>query len=151
MFRLPLVVAAVFWAAAAAAQAPRPEMLIKWRQSVYQVLVWNSSRIRANVDGAYNRDEVVRAAAIIASLAGGGIGSLFPAGTERGRGWRDTTARPELFADTARVRELAASLAREADELNRLAQTADAAAVKAQYGRLAQACKACHDEFKVRE
>jgi cytochrome c556 len=69
----------------------------------------------------------------------------------KGKGWRDTAVKPELFRDTARVRELAGSFSREADELLKLATGADAAAVKAQYGRLTQACKACHEEFKFKD
>jgi cytochrome c556 len=136
----------------AIAQQARPETYIKWRQSVYQVMVWNAARIRDNLEGTqYNREEVVKAARLLSDLANGGIGGLFPAGTEKGRGWRDTTARPELFRDTARIRELAGNFAREADELLKVATNADADAVKIQYGRVTQSCKACHDEFKVKE
>ena len=44
---LVAVLAVVISASALAQQAqPKPETLIKWRQSVYQVLAWNSSRIK---------------------------------------------------------------------------------------------------------
>ena len=89
-----------------AQQAPKPEQLVKWRQSAYQVIAWNTGRVKANVEGKYNKDEVVKAANVIASLANSGLGSLFAAGTESGKGWHDTAARPELFKD-ARVGELA--------------------------------------------
>lgn len=134
------------------AQQTRPETLIKWRQSVYQVLVWNSARIRNNLDGPrYDREEVIKAAGLINALAHGGVGALFPPSTEKGRGWRDTTVRPELFTDSRRVRELAGAFAQEADELLKVANSGDPAAVRSQYGKLSQSCKACHEEFKIRE
>jgi hypothetical protein len=64
--------------------APKPETLIKWRQSAYQVLGWSSSRIKASVEGQYNKEEVIKAANTIAVLANSGLGSLFAPGTEQG-------------------------------------------------------------------
>ncbi|UCV20098.1 c-type cytochrome [Ferribacterium limneticum] len=129
----------------------KPEQQIKWRQSVYQVLGWNSGRIKANVDGQYNKDEVVRAANAIAALANSGIGSLFGPGTETGKGWKETATKPEFFKNPQKVGELAGNFNREANELAKVAATGDAAAVKAQFGNLGKACKACHDDFKAKD
>ena len=105
-----LVAAALSAAASAIAQqAPKPETVIKWRQSVYQVLAWNSSRIKANVDGQFNREEVVRAANSTAAIANSGLGALYAPGTEQGKGWHDTNAKPEIFKDK-KVGELAGNL-----------------------------------------
>jgi cytochrome c556 len=136
-------------AAAWAQQAPKPENLIKWRQSAYQVISWNAARIKASVDGTYNKDEVIRAANTIAALANTGLGSLFAPGTEAGKGWHDTAVKPGLFTEGQRVGELAANFSREANELARVAQGGDAAAVKEQHGKLTRTCKACHDDFKA--
>jgi cytochrome c556 len=130
---------------------PKPETLIKWRQSAYQVLGWNSARIKANVDGQFNKDEVVKAANSIAAIAHSGLGALFAPGSERGTGWHETKAKPELFSDGKRVGELAADFAREAGELAKVAAGGDAAAVKTQFGKLGKACKACHDDFKLKD
>ena len=35
---------------ALAQQAPKPENLIKWRQSAFQVVAWNSGRIKSSLD-----------------------------------------------------------------------------------------------------
>jgi len=137
--------------AAFAQQAPKPETLIKWRQSAYQVLAWNNARIKANLDGQFNKDEVIRAANSTAALANSGLGALFAPGTETGKGWHETSAKPELFKDGKRVGELAGNFAREANELAKVAATGDAGAVKAQFGKLGQACKSCHDDFKSKE
>ena len=143
---------AVVTQAQQAAQAPKPEQLIKWRQSLFQTVAWNSARIKANVEGsAYNKEEVVKSATVIAALANSGLGGLFGPGTETGKGWHDTLAKPELFSSGAKVGELAGDFNREAAELVKVAGTGDAAATKAQYGKLNRTCKACHDEFKNKE
>lgn len=129
----------------------KPEQQIKWRQSVYQVLGWNSGRIKANVEGQYNKEEVVRAANAIAALANSGLGSLFGPGTETGKGWKDTATKPEFFKNPQKVGELAGNFNREANELAKVAATGDAAAVKAQFGNLGKTCKACHDDFKTKD
>jgi cytochrome c556 len=134
-----------------AQQAPKPENLIKWRQSAFQLVAWNSGRIKASVDGQYNKDEVLRAANTIAAIANSGLGALFAPGSEQGKGWHDTSAKPELFKDGKRFAELGASFGKEASELATLAAGGDAALVKAQFGKLQRTCKACHDDFKAKD
>lgn len=138
-------------ASAFAQQAPKPENIIKWRQSVYQVLAWNSGRIKANVDGQFNREEVVRAANSTAAIANSGLGALYAPGTEQGKGWHDTAAKPEIFKDGKKVGDLAGNFVHEANELAKVAANGDQAAVKAQFGKLGQTCKACHDDYKVKD
>lgn len=133
------------------ADAPKPEQLIKWRQSAYQVIGWNFGRIKASVDGQYNKDEVIKAANTIAALANSGMGALFAPGTEKGNGWHHTHAKPEIFKDGAKVGELAGNFKKEADELAKLAATGDAAKVKEQFGKLGRTCKACHDDYRMKD
>ena len=149
----PLLAVLLFTAASAsiAQQAPKPEQVIKWRQSVYQVLAWNNGRIKNNVEGSYNKDEVIRAANAIAAIANSGLGALYPAGTETGKGWRETTVKPELFTDTAKAGEAARKFISESNELAKVAATGDAAAVKVQFGKLGQTCKSCHDDFRKKD
>ena len=135
--------------AAVAQQAPKPEQLIKWRQSAFQVVAWNAGRVKASLDGTYNKDQVVKAATVIAAIANSGLGSLFPAGTETGKGWHDTTVKADLFTNQAKAGERSADFAKEANELVRLASSgADEAAVKDQFGKLQRTCKSCHDDFR---
>lgn len=153
---LKTTLAAVIFAASTATlaqpAAPKPETLIKWRQSVFQVLAWNSARIKANVEGPqYNKEDVVKAANSTAAIASSGLGSLFPAGTEQGKGWHDTATRAGFFQDGAKVAELAGNFTREANELARIAATGEQAAVKAQFAKLTQTCRSCHDDYKVKD
>ncbi|MBA4108611.1 MAG: cytochrome C [Leptothrix sp. (in: Bacteria)] len=139
------------YALALAQQAPKPETLIKWRQSAFQVVAWNSGRIKANIDGQYNKEEVIKAANTIAAISGSGLGSLFAPGTEQGKGWHETTSKPELFKNSARFAELGGNFNKEAVELTKVAANGDVAAVKEQFGKLSRTCKACHDDFKAKD
>jgi cytochrome c556 len=146
-----LAIAALAAAATAIAQqAPKPEQLIKWRQSAYQVLAWNTGRVKANVDGTYNKEDVIKAANTIAAIANAGLGSLFAPGTETGKGWHDTAVKPELFTDK-KAGEAGANFNKEANELAKVAALGDVAAVKAQLGKVQGTCKACHDDFRKKD
>lgn len=138
-------------ASALAQQAPKPEALIKWRQSAFQLTAWNAGRIKASLDGQYNKDEVQRAANTIAAIANAGLGGLFAPGTEQGKGWHDTSAKPELFKDGKHFAELAANFGKEATELASVANGGDLAALKVQFGKLQRTCKSCHDDFKAKD
>jgi cytochrome c556 len=137
-------------AAAVAQQGHKPEQLIKWRQSAYQLLAWNTGRVKANVDGQYNKDEVIKAANTIAAIANSGLGALYAPGTETGKGWHDTAVKPELFTDK-KAGEDAANFNKEANELAKVALAGDVAAIKAQLGKLQGTCKACHDDFRKKD
>ena len=135
-------------ASAMAQSAPRPEALIKWRQSAFQVIAWNSGRIKSALAGSYDRHEVQSAANAIASLANAGLASLFAPGTADGKGWRETTARDEVFNDVSKFRALSDEFAREANTLARLAEGTDTKAVHEQFLKVAQTCKACHEKYR---
>ncbi|NJA88105.1 cytochrome c [Rhodocyclus tenuis] len=139
-------------AGAAFAEPAKSEDLIKWRQSAYQVLHWNMDRLKANIDSPqYNKDDGIKAANTIAAIANSGMGSLFAAGTETGKGWHPTSVKPAFFTDGKKVGEVAVAFNKEANELAKVAATGDAAAVKAQFGKVGQTCKACHDDFRRKD
>lgn len=149
--RPTLLAAALLLAAstgAQAQQAPKPEQLIKWRQSAYQVVAWSTGRVKANVDGTYNKDEVIRAANAIAAVANAGLPSLFPAGTETGKGWKETTVKATFITNAAGAAAAQAAFVKEANELVRLAQGGDVAAMKTQLAALQKTCKTCHDDYR---
>lgn len=139
-------------AGAIAQQAhPKPETLIKWRQSAFQILAWSNARIKANLEGQYNKEEVIKAANATAGIANSGLGTLFAPGTEQGKGWHESATKPELFKDGKRAAELFGNFNKEANELARVAASGDAGAVKDQVGKLGKTCKACHDDFKGKD
>ena len=129
--------------------APRPEALIKWRQSAYQVIAWNSGRIKAALAGQYDAREVQARPTRWPAVANSGPRDAVRAGTADGKGWRETTARDEVFSDAAEVpcahRGIRARGQRAGAPRRR---RAIAQAVNAQFLKVAQACKACHDKFR---
>jgi len=135
-------------AVATAQSAPRPEALIKWRQSAYQVIAWNSGRIKTALAGQFDAHEVQSASNTLAAVANSGLAGLFAPGTDHGKGWRDTTARETVFSDAQKFRALTEEFAREANALARVAATGDRDTVNEQFLKVAQACKACHDKYR---
>ena len=96
-----------------------------------------------------SKSSTLAARAAVAAIANSGLGSLFPAGTETGKGWHDTTVKPEAFSNGARFAELGGEFARESNDLVRVASSnADSSAVREQFGRLQKTCKSCHDDFR---
>jgi hypothetical protein len=77
----------------------KPEDAIKFRQSGYGFMAWNMARIKMNVEGTYNKDEVIKAANGIQAIANSGMGALYLPGTDKGTGWEKTRAKPEVFTD----------------------------------------------------
>ncbi len=134
--------------AAMAQQTVKPEDMIKFRKAGMNFLSWNMGKIKANVDGNFNKDQVVAAANVVAAIANSGHGALFGSGTEKDVGSERTRVRPELFQQPDKVRELAMGLSKEASELARVAATGDVAAIRTQFGKTGATCKSCHDEFR---
>jgi cytochrome c556 len=129
--------------------APRPEQLIRWRQSAFEVVAWNTQRLKsALVTDAADPREVQSAADALAAVAASGIPDLFPRGTEHGKGWRETTAATAVFSDAALFRTRSDDFARDAALLAKLAAGSDRAAIKDQFAKVAKTCKACHDRFR---
>ncbi len=135
-------------AGTASAQALKPEEMIKFRKAGYSFMSWNMGKIKANLEGNFNKDQVAAAANLVAATANSGMGALFGPGTDKEVAGEKTRVKPEFFEQPDKVRELAMNFAKEANELAKIAATGDAAAVKAQFGKTGGTCKACHDEFR---
>lgn len=138
-------------AGAAFAQEVKPEDQIKYRKAGYSFMAWNMGKIKANLDGAYNKDQVAAAATAIASIAGSGMGALYGPGTDKDVGSQKTRVKPEMFTDKDGVAKVAIAFNKEAGELAKVAATGDAAAVKAQFAKVGDACKSCHDKFRNKD
>jgi cytochrome c556 len=131
-----------------AQQALKPEDMIKLRKAGYSFMFWNMGKIKANFEGVYNKDQVIAAANLVAATANSGMGALFGPGTEHEVNGQKTRVKPEFFKEQEKVKELAMAFNKEANELQKVAATGDVAAVKVQFGKTGEACKACHDKFR---
>ena len=135
-------------AGAASAQALKPEEMIKFRKSGYSFMSWNMGKIKANLEGDFNKDQVAAAANLVAATANSGMGALFGPGTDKEVAGEKTRVKPEFFEQPDKVKELAMNFAKEANALAKVAASGDAAAVQAQFGKTGGTCQACHDEFR---
>ena len=131
-----------------AEQPLKPEEMIKFRKSGYSFMSWNMGKIKANLDGNFNKEQVIAAANVVAATANSGMGALFGPGTEKDAGNEKTRVKPEFFQQPEKVRELAMAFNKEANELAKVAAGGDPAAIKAQFGKTGGTCKACHDAFR---
>lgn len=135
-------------AATASAQV-KPEDQIKFRQAGYSFMSWNMGKIKANVEGEFNAQQVQAAANAIAAIAGSGMGALYGPGTDKDIGDRKTRAKPELFQNMEDVGKLAMDFNAAAANLAQAAASGDKAAVQKAFGETGASCKACHDKYRA--
>lgn len=129
----------------------KPEDAIAYRQAGYKFMAWNMGRIKMNLEGQYNKDEVIQAANAIQAIANSGMGKLYLPGTDKGKGFHDTKVKAELFTDKEGVGKVGKAFNEAANEMAKVAATGDAAAAKAQFGKLGESCKGCHDNYRVKD
>jgi nucleoside-diphosphate-sugar epimerase len=72
----------------------KAEDQIRWRQSAYHTMAWSMARIKANVEGTYNKDQVVEAANVIQAIANSKMGALYQPNTAPARAGRKPASSP---------------------------------------------------------
>jgi cytochrome c556 len=125
----------------------KTEDQIRWRQSAYHTMAWSMGRIKANVEGTYNKDQVIEAANVIQAIANSKMGALYQPGSDKGKGWKETRLKSEFFGSPD-LGQIAQNFGAAANEMAKVAAGGDAAAAKAQFGKLGEACKGCHEKFR---
>ena len=91
-------------------------------------MAWNMARIKTNVDGTYNKEEVIKAATAIQAIANSGMGALFIPGSDTGTGWEKTRAKPEIWTEKEKLGKVAMAFNKEANDMATVAATGDVAA-----------------------
>jgi cytochrome c556 len=127
---------------------------IRFRQSAYSFISWNSGKIKKQVveqPASYNKEQVIAAANAIAAVANSGLGALYGAGTDKGTGWRPTQLKPEFFQQPEEAKRLAVAFNTAANDLARVAQSGNVEAIKTQFGKLNETCRSCHNNFRQRD
>ena len=132
-----------------AQQTLKPEEMIKTRKAAYSFMAWNMGKIKANLEGEYNAQQVQAAATAIAGIAGSGMGALYGPGTEKDIGSLKTRVKPEFFQEMPNVGKLATDFNNAAANLAKVAATGDKAAVQKAFGETGETCKACHDKYRM--
>ena len=86
-----LTLAIILTTAATTALAGPIEEQIRFRQSAYSFLGWNTGKIKKQVvdnPETFNKEYVSAAANAIAAVANSGLGELYGAATDQGTGWK---------------------------------------------------------------
>lgn len=148
--KLLLTLSALAIAGSAAAQV-KPDDAIKFRQSGYAFMAWNMGKLKGMLvdnPASFNKEQAAAAANAIQAIANSGMGALYVPGSDKGKGWKETRVKHELFADREGVGKVAMAFNKEANELAKVAAGGDAAALKVQFGKVGETCKGCHDKFR---
>lgn len=132
--------------AIAYAQEIKPDRAIKYRQGALTTMNWHFGMLAAMAKGErpYNKDEAIKRATAVAEVS-----TLpwegFIAGSDQGA---PTRARPEVWKEPAKFKELQQKLMVETAKLETVAKSGDEAAFKAQIAATGKACSNCHDDFR---
>ena len=140
-----LAAASITAAAPAAAQFAKTEDAIRYRQSALFLQGQHFGRIAAMANGRVPFDAAAAASnaelvATISKLPWAGFG----AGTEGGK------AKPEIWKEQAKFKELSDKLQAETEKLATVAKGGNLDAIKAQVAATSDTCKSCHDAFRNR-
>jgi cytochrome c556 len=129
----------------AAAQFAKPEDAVKYRKSGMFLMNNHLGRVGAMVNGRVPWDaKAVEANAEIATMMSKIPFAAFVEGTDKG----DTKAKPEIWTEMDKFRAASSTMQEEMAKLNAAAKTGNQDAIKAQFGKVAQSCKACHDNYR---
>jgi len=141
-----LVLIAVFVFSAAYAQFAKPENAIRYRKAVMTLMAQHFSRMGAVLQGKaeYDKDEFFANADLVAKLATLPWDAIMEPGTDKG----DTTMTSAVFDKPAQLNKIAESLEADTAMLASTAKSGDLNAIKAQFGKVAQNCGACHKQFR---
>jgi cytochrome c556 len=150
------IAASVFLAAASAmvvipqqslANGPKPEDVVEFRQSVFNVVGWHFGPLgdMAKGDRPYDQQIAIRNTEIIASMSRAAA-DAFHAGSDVGQ----TAAKPEIWSKPDEFRTALERFQKEAGMLAEVARNGDFNALRAQIGETGKTCKGCHDEFRKR-
>jgi len=154
MKRVALITALTLLSAAAHADALKPEEKVKFRQASYTTMQWNMGKIKAMaVDGSmpFSQTQVSAAANVIAAIANSGMGALFTPDTLGVVGFKKTRLKENFFQEQDEVRKIATNFVEQANKLAEVAAMGNKDEIKAQFGEVGKACKACHDKFRAEE
>ncbi|MDM0106627.1 cytochrome c [Variovorax sp. J22R24] len=140
---ITLAAACAAISAPAAAQFAKTEDAIKYRQSAMFIQGQHVGRLGAMAAGRVPYDAAVAVSnaevvAQISRLPWAGFGP----GTEGGK------AKPEIWKEQAKFKELSERLMGETDKLLVAAKAGNLDALKTAMGAVGETCKTCHDTFR---
>lgn len=133
---------------AAYASGPKPEDVVDYRQSVFNIIGWNFKPMAAMVKGEipFDATAVARHAQYVDLMSKAALESF-----AKGSGpdeVDDTDAKADIWTNWDKFEVAMKNFQQESAKLAEVAKGGDEAAIKAQFGKTAETCKACHKEFR---
>ena len=145
-----ILLAGIVAAPAVALDAEQAQKATETRQSVLKVVGWNIGPLGAMARGLvpYDAELVARNAQRIAWMA-----SMLPDAFRADTRPHDVTteALPVIWENYARFEELAGNTQASAEKLAQIAAGGDEAAAKQAIGALIDDCRACHNDFRLKD
>ena len=146
--RKSAIAAAILAATAVAVQAQQVKLedQIKYRRAAYTLMSLNFGNLGAMAQDKkpFNKDEATRNADFVAMLCTVPKG-YFGEGTDK-----DTKAKPDIWTHRADFDSKMDHMVTEAQKLPAVVRSGDMAAFRKQVGDVGSACKACHDEYRLK-
>jgi cytochrome c556 len=140
-----LAIAGIVTALPAAAQFAKPEDAVKYRKAAFTVMAAHFGRVGAMVNGRAPFDATAAQQNLeIANSMAKLPFTAFGPGTDTG----DTRAKPNVWSDNAKFTAAATKMQEEMAKLNTAAKSGNLDQIKAAFGPVGGACKACHDDFR---
>jgi cytochrome c556 len=150
MKRLFLAITTVAGLAAAlpaAAQFQKPEEAIKYRQGAFTVMAAHFGRIGAMANGRAPFDAKVAQDNMAVVMAVHKLPmAAFAEGSDKGAPQR---AKPEVWKEAAKFKAAGEKMQAEMAKLDAAVKGGSLDAIKAAFGPVGGACKACHDDFRA--
>jgi len=125
----------------------KPEDVIKYRKAVMTVQAWNMRPLGLMVKGQQPFDAALFAwyAGVIQSTSFM-LPDAFLPGSDKG----DTRARPEIWTDAAKFKQVVDNFNADATKLVAATKAGTLDAVKGPFGALAKNCGGCHNDFRMK-
>ena len=127
------------------AQFSKPERAVEYRQAAFTLMNNHMGRISQAVQGKvpYDKDAVLRSAEII-EIVGKLPYEAFAPGTDL----MESKAKPAIWKEEAKFKQLAADMQAETAKLTAAAKTGNLDNVRTQFRATAKSCDACHDAYR---
>jgi cytochrome c556 len=142
-----LAVAIIAFSSPASAQFQKPEDAVKYRQSALTVMGTHFGRIGAMMNGKapFDAKSAQESAHIVATLS-----SLPWAGFTPDTEALKSRAKPEIWKESTKFKEMSDKTVAEAAKLEIAAKSGNLDIIKAAFGAVGGSCKACHDSFQAK-
>lgn len=138
-------IALVCAATVVTAQFSKPESAMRYRQAAFTLMGNHMGRIYRMVQGRapYDKEAAIRSAEVVEFASKLPYEAFTP-----GSDLMESKAKPTIWKEEAKFKQLASDMQAEVVKLTAAAKTGNLDALRTQFNAAAKACDACHDVYK---